>query len=447
VPIHVFPIDPAGSPSFVDDFGYVRPGSTHAHQGIDIHADAGSKILAVDDGQIRFATDPLGGNVFYLTGSDGIVYYGAHLSGYEGAAPRSVSAGETVGYVGMTGNAKGTSPHLHFEMHPGGGPAVDPFGDLQQLGPSFAKGGQQVIPSVTPFALAAKACLSAWGALHPQTAPNLGALAWPLAQAIGEGSFTSYFKGTNNVGAMHATAAFQQTHAGHAGYGMVAFTDGGPSGRYITRMIVVPSLAIGFSAFLRLVEADVGGDLNAVTDVNDYAARLYVHGYYTGTAPGPTTPVAQRAAAYAADSWTPADRANIAAYAVLVKTHEATAQAAILAAPGAPGDPTAKTSGPPFAPLADRLTPGPLLAPHTLAHARALLGANADTPPPGGIALADALAAPGGDGVWLFGQPPPPGPPPPQPSNPAPGVSLAPAVIAFGAVLVAGGAIALGMRS
>jgi hypothetical protein len=443
VPIKVFPVDPAGHPSFVDDFGYVRPGGQHAHGGIDIHADQGARVFAPDDGALRFAEDPKGGHVFYLTAPDGMTYYGAHLDGYEGTAPRAALAGEIVGYVGMTGNAQGTTPHLHFEAHPGGGAAVDPFGELAALLPSAAKGGHIVIPPSVPYALAAKAFVSAWSALHPSTAPGLNALAWPLAQAIAEGSFTSYFRGTNNVGAMHATSGFAKTHAGHAGYGMVAFTDGGPSGRYITRMIVVPSLAIGASAFLVLVEHDTGGDLNAIADVNDYAARLYVSGYYTGTLSG-TTPLSQRAAAYAADAWTPDDRTTIAAYAVLVKTREAEAQAAILAAPTAPGDPSAKSSGAPFAPLAERLTPGPLLAPHTIAHARAVLGPSADTPPAGGISLADALAAPGGDGVWLFDQPQPkPTPPGPVAASSS---SSGPFVLAAAVATVAG-AIALAARS
>jgi hypothetical protein len=139
MPLRVFPVAAEGGPHFSDDFGYTKPGSSHAHQGIDIFASQGAPVVAPDDGALKLTTDPVGGQVFYVTGSDGVVYYGAHLSAYEGSS-RTVAAGDVVGYVGTSGNASGTSPHLHFEMHPGGGPAVDPFGSLSALTPQPSKG-------------------------------------------------------------------------------------------------------------------------------------------------------------------------------------------------------------------------------------------------------------------------------------------------------------------
>jgi murein DD-endopeptidase MepM/ murein hydrolase activator NlpD len=147
--IRVFPVAAEGHPTFVDDFGVVRPGSRR-HQGNDIFATEGTPIVAVDDGSLRFAEDPIGGHAFYLTADDGTVYYGAHLSTYEGASPRRAVAGEVLGYVGHTGNAASTASHLHFEVHPSGGIAVDPYRLLVGLTPpsvvSSLGAADQVLP-------------------------------------------------------------------------------------------------------------------------------------------------------------------------------------------------------------------------------------------------------------------------------------------------------------
>jgi murein DD-endopeptidase MepM/ murein hydrolase activator NlpD len=135
--IRVFPVAAEGAPHYTDDFSYVRPGATKPHGGIDIFASAGTAVFAVDDGELEHVPNPLGGNAFKLTTADGTFYYGAHLAQYEGA-PRSVLAGDVIGYVGNTGNAASTSPHLHFEVHPSGGVAVDAFPQLQGLEPQPA---------------------------------------------------------------------------------------------------------------------------------------------------------------------------------------------------------------------------------------------------------------------------------------------------------------------
>lgn len=253
---------------------------------------------------------------------------------------------------------------------------------------------------VPALSLVAKALALAWAAEHAGAAPTAAAMALALAWSLGEGAWTSYLVGTNNFGSIHATSGFAASHAADAGYGMVAFLDHGAVGAYITRFAVYPSLLAGARAFLLLVERDV--DLASVATPTDFATGFYVHGYYEGFQT-PVTPVAQRAAALAAGTLTPADQANIAAGASLLSAHLAAATAAVAAASSDPGDPSIVTVGPPFAPLASRLTPDSSYAPHTLDHARTLLGPNADSPPPGAISIADALASPTGDGVWLFG--------------------------------------------
>ena len=112
-----------GSVAFADTWGAARSGG-RSHQGVDMMAGSGTTLVAVVSGSVNFKQTPLGGNSVWLTGNDGNRYFYAHLSSFEGSS-RSVSQGEVIGYVGMTGNAP--VPHLHFEVHPGGGVAVNPY--------------------------------------------------------------------------------------------------------------------------------------------------------------------------------------------------------------------------------------------------------------------------------------------------------------------------------
>ena len=115
---------PVAGSSFSDSFGAPRSGGRR-HQGVDMMASRGNSIFAVVSGSVSHSSSALGGNQIWLHGSDGNTYFYAHLSAYVGGGG-AVNAGDEIGKVGDTGNAKGT-PHLHFEIHPGGGAAVDPY--------------------------------------------------------------------------------------------------------------------------------------------------------------------------------------------------------------------------------------------------------------------------------------------------------------------------------
>ena len=114
--------------SFVDDFAYVRSDGS-AHGAIDLFADRGTPVVAPVSGLMSRYPNPSGGNAFEFYGDDGIRYYGAHLDRY--ATAGYVDAGTVIGYVGNTGDAVTTSPHLHFEMHPGSGLTMNPYSTLR----------------------------------------------------------------------------------------------------------------------------------------------------------------------------------------------------------------------------------------------------------------------------------------------------------------------------
>jgi murein DD-endopeptidase MepM/ murein hydrolase activator NlpD len=120
------PIPGAG---FTDDWGQPRGGG-RTHQGNDLHAPTGVPELAIVSGNVTYGGGGGGGMGAYIAGDDGNRYVYYHLSQYVGP-PRHVSPGEVIGKVGATGDA--TGPHLHFEIHPSGGPAVDPYPTLVRI--------------------------------------------------------------------------------------------------------------------------------------------------------------------------------------------------------------------------------------------------------------------------------------------------------------------------
>jgi hypothetical protein len=165
VPQLLFPV--AGTTTYEDDFGQPRAGGTH--EGNDLMATKKTPVVAVESGKVKFwTTSANAGCMLYLYGNSGTMYEYIHLNndltmkndnkgkcvpgvsyarGLKDGA--KVTAGQEIAYVGDSGDANGIASHLHFEVHPNGKSAVDPYPYLQtaQHLLFFAKLG-------TPFALA-----------------------------------------------------------------------------------------------------------------------------------------------------------------------------------------------------------------------------------------------------------------------------------------------------
>jgi hypothetical protein len=188
----VFPV--LGTVTYVDDFGDPRPGGPH--KGIDIVAPKRSLALAAEAGKVEFwARSGSAGCMLYLHGQSGTDYWYIHLNndrtrkndnrgkcvagtayakGLKDGA--KVVAGQPVGYVGDSGDADGVHPHLHFELHPGGKAAVDPYAWLQRASRLLF-----AAPRGSPFKLELRGTVAAVQDETVQLKLS-GVSAWPMRQ-------------------------------------------------------------------------------------------------------------------------------------------------------------------------------------------------------------------------------------------------------------------------
>ncbi|MGQ0647377.1 MAG: peptidoglycan DD-metalloendopeptidase family protein [Gemmatimonadaceae bacterium] len=128
-PMLAFPVQGAGNRAVQSFFGADRDAGARRHHGIDIFAPRGTAVLAASDGVVRSVSpNNLGGNVVWLADPRrGQTLYYAHLDAHAVRAGAMVRLGDTLGFVGNTGNARGTSPHLHFGIYRRGHGPVDPY--------------------------------------------------------------------------------------------------------------------------------------------------------------------------------------------------------------------------------------------------------------------------------------------------------------------------------
>ncbi len=115
---------PVPGASFFNDWGFPRSGGRF-HSGNDLFAPRGTPVVAPVGGTVTQVTGSIGGYQVNLLGDDGTLYIASHLDRFGNAG--RVTQGTTIGYVGDSGNAIGSRPHVHFEIHPDSGDAVNPF--------------------------------------------------------------------------------------------------------------------------------------------------------------------------------------------------------------------------------------------------------------------------------------------------------------------------------
>lgn len=137
-PTLAFPVQGGGERDIGSVFGDPRDGGSRNHHGIDIFAARGTPALAAVEGTVyRVQNTEIGGRVVWLRDGRGNRLYYAHLDSQTVTNGQRVSVGDTVGFIGNTGNARTTPPHLHFGVYSRG--PVDPYWFVHQPGGSVPR--------------------------------------------------------------------------------------------------------------------------------------------------------------------------------------------------------------------------------------------------------------------------------------------------------------------
>lgn len=128
-PKYALPVAQRGLSAY---FGQAGVNWMSQHTGIDFPVSYGTTVMAATDGTVRTQWNSAYGNMMIVTAKDGTETWYCHLSSYRVASGTTVKAGDPIAYSGNSGNS--TGPHLHFEVRPAGGSAIDPLPWLRSHG-------------------------------------------------------------------------------------------------------------------------------------------------------------------------------------------------------------------------------------------------------------------------------------------------------------------------
>lgn len=132
-PALAFPVEDRDTRAILSFFGADREAGRRVHHGVDIFAPRGTPVLASAPGQVnRVEVTNLGGKVVWLRDARGRNLYYAHLDSQYVRSGMQVEEGDTLGFVGNSGNARTTPPHLHYGIYMRGEGPVDPFPYLER---------------------------------------------------------------------------------------------------------------------------------------------------------------------------------------------------------------------------------------------------------------------------------------------------------------------------